>query len=141
MSDAAPLADSLTAILQKTKRWREDLEVIRALEQRATTHRAVSEQQLVSVEEISAAVYAEITAFNAMITGHGNPSELEATMIAEVGDVLRLLSLEITELSTRMYAARSAWALDNGTTDAPVPELADDDGNKAAPAGDGDVWR
>ena len=131
MSDAETLISQLTEILQKTKRWREDLEVIRALAQRATTLRAVSEEQLLSVEEISAAVYAQVAAFNTMVTGHGEPSELETTMIAEVGDVLRLLSLEITELSTTMYAALSAWALDDGTRTEPAePRTAE-----------GDVWR
>lgn len=128
MPDAEPLTGRLTAVLDKTKRWREDLEVIRAMAQHATANRAVSEQQLVSVEEISAAVFAEVSTFNAMVAAHGAPSELEGTMIAEVGDVLRLLSLEITELSTRMYAAQSAWALDDGTrTEAPEPRPADGD--------------
>lgn len=129
MSEPEPFTTRLMAILEKVGRWRKDAGVIKALAERAAADRAVSEQQLLSVEETSAAVYAEIAAFDAMVKDHALPTELEAAMIAEVGDALRLQSLEITELSTSMYAVRSAWALDDGTRTEPVE-----------PA-DGDVWR
>jgi hypothetical protein len=125
MSDTELFTNRLTAILDKVVRWRKDADVIRALAEKVAASRAVSEQQLLSVEQISTAVYSEIPSFDKIVAEHGAPTELEAAMVTHVGDALRLLSLELTELSTKMYAAHSAWALDDGTRSEPA-ELPED---------------
>ena len=132
MSDPEPFTARLAAILEKVVRWRKDADVIRALVEKVAANRAVSEEQLLTVEQSSAAVFAEIAAFDTMAAGHKTPTELEAAMMAEAGDALRLLSLEITELSTKMYAVRSAWALDDGVRTEP---------EEPAEPVEGDIWR
>ena len=62
---------------------------------------------LVSLEDTSGRIYAGIASFDALVADIDKTSHVAAGQIAEVGDALRLLLMEITELGTRLYSLRS----------------------------------
>ena len=66
---------------------------------------------LLSVEETSGSIYAGIASFDALVVDIDKASHAAAGQIAEVGDALRLLLMEITELGTRLYSLRSDVAV------------------------------
>lgn len=62
---------------------------------------------LLSAEETSGSIYAAIAKFDALVADIDKTSHVAAGQAAEVGDALRLLLMEITELGTRLYSLRS----------------------------------
>ena len=71
----------------------------------------VAPSKLVYLESTASEIYTEIEAFTAASERYktGNPGADDAT---EIGDALRLLLLELTELGTKMYSSHSAAFLD-----------------------------
>jgi hypothetical protein len=62
---------------------------------------------LQQVEETSREIYREIAAFDLIVADVGKLSADSAAQLGEVGDALRLVLLEITELGTHLYSIRS----------------------------------
>lgn len=71
----------------------------------------VAPSKLIYLESTASEIYQEIENFTAASEHYksGNPDADDAT---EIGDALRLLLLELTELGTKMYSSHSAKFLD-----------------------------
>lgn len=116
MTDPSELADRLHPFAEKIERWREDAVILRGLVANAAAANAVDPDVLLRVEEVSGAIYQAIADFDALVAQIGKDSAGAAGELAVVGDALRLVLMEITELGTQMYSVRSH--------EAPVPEQA-----------------
>lgn len=83
---------------ERIEGWRREADRLRAV---AGVVHGVSE--LIEVEETATAIYREIEAFNSLVSEIDQRSPTAAGEIAAVGDALRLVLLELTELSLLMY--------------------------------------
>ncbi|MDB5538854.1 MAG: hypothetical protein JWQ89_581 [Devosia sp.] len=99
------LPERLRAIAADIVGWRDEA---RRLDEAARLPEARTDNQLLlSVEETSGAIYKGIASFEELVADVDRTSHAAAGQIAEVGDALRLLLMEITELGTRLYSLRS----------------------------------
>lgn len=105
----------LKPILERIRHWREDAALIKKLAAQAQETRDVSAQSLQQVEETATDIYRQIEEFEVLVKENSDTTPAALAMIAEVGDSLRLVLLEITELGTSMYGARSADILEPQT--------------------------
>ena len=107
---AAPVAPGLVERLHLTAaritEWRSDAALLRGV--LTDTQGPVDPELLLAVEEATGKIYREIEAFDAMVANIDKKSHAAAGQIADVGDALRLVLLEITELGTAMYSRQSA---------------------------------
>ena len=101
------LTARLRPTAQKIEHWRAEAEKIRRLRQTAVEADNVTPDVLQGVEEISGQIYAEIETFDALLAEVTRVSPQSAAELGAVGDALRLVLLEITELGTDMYSVRS----------------------------------
>jgi hypothetical protein len=106
MTDANPDIAALRARLQLTAdrivEWRADAKRLR--EVMGYVEGPVDRLVLLDMEETSGAIYREIEEFDALVLDIDRKSHAAAGQIAEVGDALRLVLMEITELGTAMYS-------------------------------------
>ena len=115
MMDSDELRGRLSQITEKIGHWRTDARYIDALAREAVASQDIAAEDLLQVEETMGRIYEEIERFKQLVAQNPDPSPIGAALLAEVGDAIRLVLLEITELSTRMYSARSASALSETT--------------------------
>ena len=98
MTDNDEIADRLKLTAARIAEWRRESDRLRAVA--GAVH---GRSHLVEVEELSGAIYREIDQFDALLADIDRKSHAAAGEIAEVGDALRLVLMEITELSLIMY--------------------------------------
>ncbi|MDB5563256.1 MAG: hypothetical protein JWN11_2674, partial [Hyphomicrobiales bacterium] len=97
----------LRAIASKIELWRLAGKRIREFIKLADARHAVDESLLQQVEETSGEIYREIAAFDLIVADVEKLSPQSAAHLSELGDALRLILLEITELGTHLYSIRS----------------------------------
>lgn len=107
--DAKPAAPGLVERLHLTAariaEWRTDAALLRGV--LAESAGPVDPELLLAIEETTGKIYREIEAFDAIVANIDKQSHSAAGLIAEVGDALRLVLMEITELGTAMYSRQS----------------------------------
>ena len=101
------IADRLRQIGRHIEAWREEAKRISRMTDAAVAFKSIDDAHLVDLERTSGEIYAEIAAFNLLVPEIAATSPAVAGQLAEVGDALQLVLLEITELGTRMYSLRS----------------------------------
>jgi hypothetical protein len=130
MTDTDDLRQRLQAMATDIVRWRAEATRLRDATQLPGA--ATDDALLLSVEETSGEIYREIDTFDELVKDVDRTSHVAAGQVAEVGDALRLILMEITELGTGLYGLRSADVLE------PVdvgPELVE-----FASSSNGDRW-
>lgn len=106
MIDDPGLTERLKALAGDCARWRTEAKELRS---RADADGgALDDALLLAVEETSGGIYAGIRTFEALVADIDSKSHAAAGEIAEVGDAIRLVLMEITELGTYLYSRRSA---------------------------------
>ena len=85
-------------------KWRVEADKLR---RRAGSHQTASKTVLLRVEDTSGELYREIESVNAIVGEVARQSPQAAGELAEVGEILRLLLLDITELGIALYSTRS----------------------------------
>jgi hypothetical protein len=95
------LAARLHLTAERIVEWRADAARLRAILRDSSG--PVSQLALLDVEETSGDIYREIAEFDALLADIDRKSHAAAGQIAEIGDALRLVLMEITELGTKMY--------------------------------------
>jgi len=105
MTDPHDIRVTLQHFAQNISRWREEASRLRI---RARRKGVASTKVLVRVEDTSSELYREIEDFNATVAAVAKQSPRAAGELAEVGEALRLLLLDITEMGTQLYSTRSA---------------------------------
>lgn len=105
MSDPQDIRVTLQHFAQNIGGWREEASRLRARSRRKTS---ASTKLLVHLEDTSGELYREIESFDATVAVVAKQSPLAAGELAEVGEALRLLLLDITEMGTKLYSTRSA---------------------------------
>lgn len=101
------VADRLRQIGHHIEAWREEAKRIGRMTDAAVAFKSIDDAHLVDLERTSGEIYAEIAAFNLLVPEIAATNPIAAGQLAEVGDALQLVLLEITELGTRMYSLRS----------------------------------
>ena len=104
MTDQQDVRATLQHFAQNLGKWQEEAAKLRV---RARKRRAASTKLLVHVEDTSDELYREIESFTATVAEVAKQSPQAAGELAEVGETLRLLLLDITELGTTLYSTRS----------------------------------
>ena len=112
MTDQQDLRVTLRHFAENLSRWREEAARLRTRSKRG---RMASTKLLVHVEDTAGELYREIESFNVTVAAVVKQSPLAAGELAEVGETLRLLLLDITELGTRLYSTRSAAVVNKPT--------------------------
>lgn len=127
--ETVDLVSRLNGMATDVENWRSEANRLReaARQPEAATDNAL----LLSLEETSGAIYAGIDAFTELVEDVDRQSHAAAGQIAEVGDALRLLLMEITELGTGLYSLRSRDALS---------ELAEPELVEFETSSNGDKW-
>ena len=107
--EAAPaptgLVERLHLTAERIAEWRLDAKRLRGV--LAEAEGPVDPELLLAVEETTGKIYREIEAFDAIVANIDKKSHAAAGQIAEVGDALRLVLMEIVELGTAMYSRQS----------------------------------
>lgn len=105
MINTDELRQRLEAIATDIDSWRREANRIREAMKRPGV---VSDDEfLVSIEETCGEIYRGIDDFDQLVVDINTSSQTAAGQVAEVGDALRLVLMEITELGTRLYGLRS----------------------------------
>lgn len=105
-AEIADLIERLRAMSTDISGWRDQITTLRAASR--TPEAGSDDKLLLTVEETSGRIYDGISEFDALVVDIDKTSHDAAAQIVEVGDALRLLLMEITELGTQLYALRSA---------------------------------
>jgi hypothetical protein len=109
LAEAAPtspgLVERLHLTAERIAEWRADAVLLRGV--LADSEGPVDPALLLAVEEATGKIYREIEAFDAIVANIDKKSHAAAGQIASVGDALRLVLMEITELGTAMYSRQS----------------------------------
>jgi hypothetical protein len=130
MTDTVDLRLRLGAIATEIEHWRSEASRLRAAGQLPDA--ASDDALLLSVEEVSGAIYRGIVDFEELVAEVDRKSHAAAGQVADLGDALRLVLLEITELGTRLYSLRSAAPSKHGATPHELIEF--------ATSSNGDKW-
>jgi hypothetical protein len=101
------IADRLRQIGHHIEAWRDEARRIGRMTDAAVAFKSIDDAHLIDLERTSGEIYAEIAAFNLLVPEIAATNPIVAGQLAEVGDALQLVLLEITELGTRMYSLRS----------------------------------
>jgi peptidoglycan hydrolase CwlO-like protein len=113
MTHAEELIERLRPIAARIVHWRSEAERIKALATDTLETKAVEDDRLQEVEQIAGQIYKEIEDFDALVAEVSDESPQAAAQLAEVGNALQLILLEITELGTSMYSVRSGLPMEN----------------------------
>jgi len=111
------LSERLKPFAGKIDAWRQRAAETRDLADKVVAQKSVDAATLVEIEQTGTDIRAEIAAFDKLVSEVGRISPASAAELGGIGDALRLILLEITELGTRMYAVR--WQAVLGTIDTP----------------------
>jgi hypothetical protein len=98
----------LKQLSENLSSWRKQAERLRFEAYRAERSGQVDDQELVDLEGTAGEIYAGIETFNTLLLEIAKQSATGPAEFAEVGDALHLVLLEVTEVGTRIYRARSA---------------------------------
>lgn len=125
--DTSDLLPRLRTMATKITGWREQAQRLKATSRNSGAK--YDDELLLEIEETSSGIYVGIAEFDALVADVDKTSHVAATQIVEVGDALRLLLMEITELGTQLYALRSSppprgQAIEVSEKDAAGPEPA-----------------
>jgi hypothetical protein len=104
MTNPQSARESLEHFAQNIDKWRTEAARLR---QRADRPKVADTETLVQVEDTAGDIYREIESFKTVVAGIAEQSPEAAGELAEVGETLHLLLLEITEQGTRLYSTRS----------------------------------
>ena len=107
MTEAIDLTNRLRPFGDDIVRWRQEVASLRTKVQEALDAKSVEPETLTVMERSADEIYAAIDRFDALKADVAEASPRAAEQLAEVGDALRLVLLEMTELTTRMYSVRS----------------------------------
>ena len=102
MPTTAEIAARLNLTAERIAQWRADAQRLKAIV--AQSLGPLEPLVLLDVEETSSAIYQEIIEFDSLLVNIDRKSHEAAGQIASVGDALRLVLMEITELGTVIYA-------------------------------------
>ncbi|RUT32594.1 hypothetical protein EMQ25_05435 [Arsenicitalea aurantiaca] len=101
----AELIEKLRPYGENIAEWRAYVEKLRLQADEAVASREVDVDALVETEQTAEAIYDAISRFDKLLAQIAEVSPQASGELAEVGEALRLVLLEITELSIQMYAA------------------------------------
>jgi hypothetical protein len=107
MIDGAWLASILEDTPAKIEGWRSQAEQLKHLVRTAEVAGNVSDELLQTTEGTCTAIYTEIDKCAKVIATVEATSQPAASQLAALNDALHLVLLEVTELSTELYAVRS----------------------------------
>ena len=99
------LSARLSALSTEIAVWRSEAQRLDAAAR--LPNAKFDDELLLSVEETSGRIYEGIADFDALVVDIDKKSHAAAGQIAEVGDTMRLVLMEITELGTRLYSLRA----------------------------------
>jgi len=111
MTDPQSARESLEHFALNIDLWRAEAARLRKL---ADGTQVADTEALVSVETTAGDIYREIESFKKVVAGIAEQSPDAAGELAEIGETLHLLLLEITEQGSKLYSTRS----DPGLADA-----------------------
>lgn len=101
----------LGTIATDIEHWRNEANRLRAAAKLPSA--ASDDALLLSVEEISGGIYRGIETFDELVVDVDRKSHVAAGQVAELGDALRLMLLEITEIGTGLYSLRQGGDMPN----------------------------
>ena len=105
--DGAKLAALLADAPSRIAGWRAQAQQLTQLLVPARIEGHISDDLHVTIERTCGDIYAQIEACSAITKDVAETSPDAAAELAPIDDALRLVLLEITELSTELYAIRS----------------------------------
>jgi hypothetical protein len=105
--NATRLAKLLADTPAKIDAWRGQARQLTQLLVPARIEGKVSEELHVTIEQTCTAIYSEIETCSAVTKELSETSLAAAAELAPINDALRLILLEVTELSTELYAVGS----------------------------------
>ncbi len=97
------LDDLISTTQGRIDAWRAQARVIADQATAAEQRGAVDPEDLVFIEQLATAMFKEMADLDAARDGLGALDEEEINRFARIGDGVRLVLLEITELGNRMY--------------------------------------
>ena len=107
MTDIAEVSDRLRHYGANIERWRAEAKRLRSQAAASSVDHAADTESLVGLERTADDIYAEIESFKKTVAEIAATSPTAAGELAEVGEVLHLLLLEITELGIKLYSTHS----------------------------------
>ena len=125
-TDLAEVTDRLRHFGVNIERWRGEAKRLRQEAAASSVTNASDTESLVGLERTAGDIYDEIANFKETVAEIAATSPAAAGELAEIGEILHLLLLDITELGIKMYSTRSGVEL----SDSP----AEPDGPKAVPS-------
>jgi hypothetical protein len=114
MTNTQDIRTTLQHFAENIDKWRAEASRLRA---EADGRGDVSTELLVHIEDVSGKVYREIESLNAVVAEVGKKSPQAAGELAQVGEALHLVLLDITEIGTGLYSARSTLPADPDGTE------------------------
>ncbi len=118
MTDIGTVAERLQQYGTHIGGWREDAAKLRARAALVSGATPAETEELVALEKTATDIHDEIAGFKETVAEIAATSPAAAGELADVGETLHLLLLEITEIGTGMYRSRSA--VDGPTPAEPV---------------------
>lgn len=128
MTSTDDLRQRLLAMAGDIEQWRSESRRLREVSQLPGA--AADDALLLSIEETSGAIYRGIAAFDELVVDVEGESHAAAGQVAEVGDALRLVLMEITELGTGLYSLRSSEKSEGDLPDELVEFATSSNGDK-----------
>ena len=104
MTNPQDVRTTLQHFAENIGRWRAEATRLRG---KTEEQQAASTELLVHVEDTAGEIYREIESFDVAVADVAKQSPQAAGELAEVGETLRLLLLDITELGTQLYSTRT----------------------------------
>ncbi len=105
--DAIDLTNRLRPFGDDLAGWRQAVASLRTRVQEAVDAKSIDAETLTMTERSADEIYAAIDRFDVLKAEVAEASPRAAEQLAEVGDALRLVLLEMTELTTRLYSVHS----------------------------------
>ncbi len=115
-SDRDSLRDKFHDVGTKISLWQREAKRLRDLA-RSPGATPITVEELESLEETALAITAEMGELNEIVRTHGRPA-LHAPLITELEDTIRLVLLDITEVSIALY--REAAATGSASVEHPL---------------------
>jgi hypothetical protein len=112
MTESLALKDRLKRLAADYQVWRAEADALRS---RASRGGDQEGDILLAVEETSSRLYRGIETFEALNADIDRVSHSTSGQLAEVGDALRMLLLEVTELGIQLYGAPSLAIMSENT--------------------------
>ena len=107
MTNVQTAQENLDHFATNISKWRTEAERLRLRLDATDAIQPIDPESLVQLERAAGDMYHEIASFKETVANIGKHSPTAANELAEVGEILHLLLLDIIELGTKMYSARS----------------------------------